>query len=439
MENGLFPGEALDLLPSQLPLPFEMPPPPNLSHLSPEILKSSAIESLIQTNEDLMARLRVTLRRISQVESSSGKLEAENRALKARLEQVRDQILILKEKEGSVQSRQEQLDQSHEMTSRNLKILELKYQELVTTAKEQRKILSQQLKATGSRLQRHIKYRRRIKTPAKILQRDCRALTQECTTQAAEILRLRSQIGEIAARLQQSHHAHLEERTLLSVEIENTHQKLNSATEALALAEAKIETLNSRLTSIAEERIRSDNSLIELQRRLQTDALQSRSQMEEITEKMLGFKAEASSSQLEVESLRNCVEEKDKQLRLSVESNESLRIQVETLQSVWRQDQEKVQKLEIQMESLQKLNQTLSQHLLESRKATEEQVRLTTAKQFAYDQRLREMAVQLKALKRGGAFEFSITSLNRIQSLLSEIDGSHAAMESSTTAAPKEL
>src|SRR4051812_21731739 len=46
-----------------VPLPTQVPTPPNLSQLPSEVLHSGTVETLIAHNEDLIARLKVNLRR----------------------------------------------------------------------------------------------------------------------------------------------------------------------------------------------------------------------------------------------------------------------------------------------------------------------------------------------------------------------------------------
>ncbi len=94
----------------QIPLPDELPKRNDFSHLPKEILKSSTVENLISQNEDLMARLKVSLRRLSLLENENQRLIDD--ANKARIAQssVADQVLVFKEKDSLWRQKVDQLE-----------------------------------------------------------------------------------------------------------------------------------------------------------------------------------------------------------------------------------------------------------------------------------------------------------------------------------------
>ncbi|WP_374030319.1 hypothetical protein [Bdellovibrio bacteriovorus] len=132
-----------------IPLPDELPRQNDFSHLPKEILKSSTVENLISQNEDLMARLKVTLRRLSLLETENQKFSEE--ANKARLSQssVTDQILVWKEKDNLWRQKVDQLEREKEIQAEKLRALTEKTQNMATE------------------LARHEKYHERIKTQVK--------------------------------------------------------------------------------------------------------------------------------------------------------------------------------------------------------------------------------------------------------------------------------
>lgn len=64
--------------------------------------KSEAIDSLIAQNEDLTARLKVLLRRLSSIEEENHVLSQEHREMKHQLSAVTDQLSVFKEKENKL-------------------------------------------------------------------------------------------------------------------------------------------------------------------------------------------------------------------------------------------------------------------------------------------------------------------------------------------------
>ncbi len=106
-----------------IPLPNELPKSPDLSHLPQEVLESKVVESLVSQNEDLMARLSISLRRFLELEQRHKESGKQNRELQRLNERLNDQVLILKEK---FKLHCEKQDQSAE----RIKDLETKLKEL---------------------------------------------------------------------------------------------------------------------------------------------------------------------------------------------------------------------------------------------------------------------------------------------------------------------
>jgi chromosome segregation ATPase len=70
-----------------------------LKTLPNEILKSSTVENLISQNDDLMARLKVSLRRLAIIENENLKLKEECQKYSQRHENMADQILLSQERD----------------------------------------------------------------------------------------------------------------------------------------------------------------------------------------------------------------------------------------------------------------------------------------------------------------------------------------------------
>ena len=82
-------GKAEPML-SHIPVPSQLPTALELDQLPDHVLRSGAVEALIQQNDDLMARLRVTLRRISVYEERLHRSESERQEILAEYENFRD-------------------------------------------------------------------------------------------------------------------------------------------------------------------------------------------------------------------------------------------------------------------------------------------------------------------------------------------------------------
>ena len=88
-----------DELVQRVPLPNQLPKGMDFSELPLSGLKSSALESLIGQNEDLMARLSVSLRRGSESEDRITEIEKQNSSLHSRFAAIKEQYSILQEKD----------------------------------------------------------------------------------------------------------------------------------------------------------------------------------------------------------------------------------------------------------------------------------------------------------------------------------------------------
>lgn len=99
--------EVLIPLRGQFPaqIPVELPPPPDLSNLPSHILHSGTVETLIGQNDDLMARLKVNIRRnslleqkILELENVANELTRANSSLLSQTQVYEEKDLIVREK-----------------------------------------------------------------------------------------------------------------------------------------------------------------------------------------------------------------------------------------------------------------------------------------------------------------------------------------------------
>ena len=116
--------------PVPVPLPTEIPEPPNLSQLPQDILHSGTVETLIGQNDDLMARLKVTLRRQSILEQDILNLKKQQREIEKYCDNLENQNQILKEKDQQASKRQIQIEDKFLTVQEDLQLYEIRYAEL---------------------------------------------------------------------------------------------------------------------------------------------------------------------------------------------------------------------------------------------------------------------------------------------------------------------
>ena len=96
---------------NNIPLPDQLPAKPQLSHIPSEILKSSTIETLISQNEDLMSRLKITIRRLQLLENENQELGQEILQTKKAYNAMKDQLSIEEDKDQNWKDKIRQLEQ----------------------------------------------------------------------------------------------------------------------------------------------------------------------------------------------------------------------------------------------------------------------------------------------------------------------------------------
>ena len=116
--------------PSQIPTPDQVPAPINLDSLPEVALKSSALESLIQQNQDLSSRLRILLKRMNANEQVMTEQEQLIQIQLRKISNYEEKISIVEEKDASWESRHKELLKDLAETRSKLLKAEKQYYEL---------------------------------------------------------------------------------------------------------------------------------------------------------------------------------------------------------------------------------------------------------------------------------------------------------------------
>lgn len=344
-----------------VPLPDELPRRNDLSHLPKDILKSSTVENLISQNEDLMARLKVSLRRLSILETENQKLTDENG--KARLSQssVTDQILVWKEKDSLWRQKVDQLEREKEIYSEKLRALVEKSQNM------------------GAELARHAKYQEKIKSQVKPY---ISQLKEYSRTQDIKVAELESALDHKEAQLRDLRAQIIEVTKNSRYQVESSEKK---AQEMVSFYEDQIQSLNREvqmLHQIQEElevKTIKLHSALERQDALENEVVTLRRSKEDIKERLEKEieRLQDRQSELTRQNQKLGVEHADLQIRVvedqgRIESLEKEKYQMteqlESLRYMWNAKNEEHEKLKVAAAALERLNLELSQKLNELRK-----------------------------------------------------------------------
>lgn len=347
---------------ANIPLPDEMPLRQDLSHLPKDILKSSTVENLISQNEDLMARLKVSLRRLSILETENQRLSDDS--AKARLSQssVTDQILVWKEKDALWRQKVDQIERAKEVQGEKLKALQEKAENMATE------------------LARHLKYHERIKTQVKPY---ISQLKEYSRTQDIRVAELENTLGNREAQLRDLRHQIIEVTKNSRHQVEVSEKKaqemvqfyesqvasLSKEVQMLHQIQEELETKSLRLHTALERQDTLENEVVtvrrskeELKDRLEKEIERQQERMSELTRQNQKLGVEHADLQVRVVEDQQTIQDLQK-------DNYQLTEQLESLRFMWNAKNEENEKLKTAAASLERLNLELSQKLNEMRKS----------------------------------------------------------------------
>ena len=349
---------------SAVPLPNEIPARADLSHLPREILKSSTVENLISQNEDLMARLKVSLRRLSLLETENQKLREESSKVRLEQSSSADQILVWKEKDNFLKQKIRQLERDKEIQT------------------EKSRALQERAKNVAANLTRYEKYHDRIKNQVKpyIAQlkeysrtQDMKLheLEQHLSHKEAQLRDVRHQIIEVTKnskyqvetsekKAKEMIHFYEEQMQSMSKELKMLHQ----AQEELEVKALKLHTSLERQDILENELVTLRRSKEDLKDRLEQDIQRLQERQSELIRQNQKLGVEHADLQIRV------TEDQELQERLERENRQYFE-QLESLRYMWNAKNEENEKLKVAAAALERLNLELSQKLNELRKEDE--------------------------------------------------------------------
>lgn len=327
-----------------IPLPFQIPEPPDLSKVPLSVIHSATVETLISQSEDLSARLKVQIRRNAVLERRAMELEEKTKGIEKDLFTLQEQQELLKEKDGAQSSKVRDLQSAVDMHKKELELLEMRYSEL--SALSQRR----EDEATQTILD--------LQTKLKELER-LLPLENENFQFREENTFLKGKIEELCNYLQKKEEDAKELRAQIA-----TQRETNAQNETLIVqlkeqvayhhkaAEAKAELENLLILKDREHEHKANhiaNEVMVMRQELKNHQMMSK-----------GLHSE--KTQLETQ-LRTCEET----ITGISKDNSELERQIENLQNLWYKLQAEYEKEKIKTTALTKLNRELSVELQRSK------------------------------------------------------------------------
>lgn len=359
MENGSFhtseildSNEQLDELIRSIPLPNQLPQSMNFRDIPGPALKSSTVESLISQNEDLMARLSVSLRKANQFEEKTGLLERELSVLTSKFETLKEQFLVQQEKDRFTSTRSHQLLEENGALKEQTYKLEKVYSELYVQAQ-----------AFQRRVQQLERYRVRMQKIAPALQQKAKSYDKVEEHRKAFVLSYEAKLAEARAQVDNLQFK-ARERDLLY-----------------------------------EDKVNLQNELVEEQRMHQNYRAETHPLLDNLKRENSELRIQLKESLLAEESLRQQLADMSLQFSTLKEENSAFSEQVESLQALWGHKQRELDHLEEKNAGLQKLNQSLSMTLNQQRKEMQSLQTEMDNERFAAQDKIKTLNQEVEMLR----------------------------------------
>ena len=302
-------------------------------------IRSQALQSVIQQNEDLMARLKTLTLRSSELESEIESKDEEIRALRKNRDHLKEQTLILKEKESIFRERVEK-------DLRNASDL-----------KEENEELLARLQKVERAFRRLFKYREKMRTQVphfKLLKKKAHRISEVND-------HLKVQVEELSSRLQVVHSEMSESQSLLIADYEERIEELEREKESLSKRASERDHFKSA-------KVEFENRNIEVERQLATMRENYGKESYALRIDLDHFRRQTKELLVQCETLKSQLSERQLEAHDVGERNAQLVDQVESLQILWKEKQEELERSLEKNRSLQKLNQDISLKLNESRR-----------------------------------------------------------------------
>lgn len=335
-----------------VPTPDSIPSGIQRGKIPLELQRSATVEALIAQNEDLMARLKVNLRRLTQSENEIDDLRIENRRLTdtAQALSLESQVFSEKELAWTAQTRrlEEQLSQAQSKIVHIQPLQEKveRYRKYHERIKTQVKPFIQQLKGYAESLTQEIQ-----KLYAELAERD-HELDQSRKAKA----RLEEQMQELLRRKE-------DQQALVVEQFERERELLLQEAKTLRARNAELELLTQHVDRMRVREDELENVIVSLKR---DKELQFKLQQEK-EQSLLGevgqLRGQTRSQQHQIEELQKKNEGFDQERTRLQHQNVQLQEQIASLRYMWTQQSGEMEKQQAALASLEKLNAELSRQL----------------------------------------------------------------------------
>lgn len=329
---------------------------PLSSQLAKEALRSSTIEQLLSQNDDLMARLKVSLRKLSTLEQELKVAREESYQIKQEQQSREDRILVLKEKDNYWKMRLESFEKQNFLLSEKLKAIKNAY--------EQSSKVNQRHQKYQLRIRQQVKpYIESLKKYSISLETQIDELKQKENQNLTELQELKIQILELSKNYQTQLEQNQQFYESSSKSFEENLERLQTENETLKTEQNEVHRKLEQYAFTLEKNSILENELIETKRILQQKEKHFENALLEKTDQL--SKISGHSAQLEVQ-----IEDRNQKILADysriqeLERNQmELRHQMDSLRYMFNSKSNECDQLKESLQALERINIELSKKL----------------------------------------------------------------------------
>lgn len=355
--------------PVNIPLPNQIPPAPKLDELPARVLHTATVETLIDYSEDLASRLKVHLRRGSQLEQQIIDLEIQITDSERMRAALQAQIEILREKDRSISDKHHASETRFQRVNEELNLSKIEGAELQRRLQEQKRI--------GERLQTYQRRVRRWVQPGLAArERQKEDLRLKLLDQEAEILRLtsactnlRDELQHVKSEADRRLTAGERDRARLVDQYEKRIQTIESENTSLRSDLVKAHERVAVLDQSTNESARANNEKVFFERRCEELESQLRTETSRLKGAMNDLAQECATLRASVETARKQADSAERTRIEAEEARMKAETQLRSLREIWQENSIRMQTLESQNEALEQLNAELSKKLTAQRES----------------------------------------------------------------------
>lgn len=350
----------------------------NLHHLPKEILKSGTIETLINQNEELMARLNITLRRLAAIENENLSLSHENKETRNQFAGLRDQVLVYREKDDVWRRRTAEAEQKLESLITQIHIKDREFVELRQNLLEERDLLRTAIDGLRKEIATYRRYHGRINTfvrpfVSNLKQEQSRLksnqtiLANRAESLSLQIEGLRLQNKNLIENSKRQINELNSEKNALVEAFETQRGDFTREISSLRHLETEIVRRNTLLDKAQERVTYFENRIVVLERNRDEAQLRFNQEIERVQQQMIDWRSQAQAFEVQIANLTAKYNEANQRSDNYKLLSEQLEQQLSALRLLWADKSGELERLTQSNAALEKINAELCCKLNEVR------------------------------------------------------------------------